>query len=233
MNNTHNKIKKVLVFSARLLPWLILAVVFISFLAGGGEISLEDILNYTPENPFAAAAFMWLVYAVKGVFMIPIKLLFLVGGRIFPLPAALLVNTVGLALAITVPYILGRFSGRDLTVKLLEKYPRLSEFRQLRDKNAFFFSFIIRAIGIVSGDMVSLYCGNTRIPYIKYLAGGVLGYMTRIICVTVAGREITDLTSPVLYIAIAVNIVTCGLALLIFRIYRKKSEEKERKPDNG
>ena len=159
----------------------------------------------------------WLVF--------PVMLLFAVSGQLFPLPAALAVNTVGIAITLSVPYWIGRFSGRDLTERLLVKYPKLREVRAMRQRNNFFFSFLTRAIGLLSCDVLSLYFGNTRMPYLPYVTGAVLGFLPDVVCATILGDQIKNVGSPAFWITVAVNLSCCAAGLLAYLLYRRRLQK--------
>lgn len=208
----------------RLLPFLCMAAAVLWFLCCGRELSLEDILSYTPANPLAAALFIWLAFAVKSLSLLfPVLLLFAVSGRLFPLPWALLINTVGIALTLSIPYFIGRCSGADLTDRLIKKHPKLQEFRAMRRRNNLFFAFFVRVMGILPCDVVSLYLGNIRLPYAQYIAGGILGFMPDLICATILGMKISDVSSPWFWVTAAINVLICASSIPVYRLFRRKN----------
>ncbi|MBO5555547.1 MAG: TVP38/TMEM64 family protein [Oscillospiraceae bacterium] len=224
MDPVNTRENRLLSWLARLLPLLCMGGLLLWYLKTGHKLTLEDLLHYTPAQPLLAVFFVWLAFALKSLSLVfPVLLLFAVSGRLFPLPMALLVNVVGIAITLSVPYWIGRTAGRDLTQTLQKKHPRLSELRELRHRNNFFFSFLVRAIGILACDVVSLYFGNTRMPFVPYLLGGVLGFLPELVCATVAGMQMSDLHSPWFYITVAVNFLICGLSYLLYRAYRRRT----------
>ncbi len=220
----------------RLLPLLCMAGVVLWAVFRGGEFSVEAFLQYAPEDRVQAALFLWLAFAVKSLsLMLPVMLLFAVSGLLFPLPVALLINLVGIFITLSLPYGVGRFSGPDLTGRLMKKHPRLSELRTFRSRNNFFFSFIVRAVGVLPCDIVSLYMGNTRMPYAPYIAGGVLGFLPDLICATILGMQITHTDSPWFWVIVAVNLLFCLGSALLYRFTRRRSERKagQRPPEQA
>ena len=210
-------------WAARILPLAGLAGAVGWLLLSGHSITIEDILDYTPSQPLRAALFLWLAFALKSLSMVfPVMLLFAVSGQLFPLPIALAVNTVGIAVTLTVPYLLGRASELSFTDRLLEKYPKLHELRRVRETSSFFLSFISRAVGILACDVVSLYFGSTRLDYPAYIAGAVLGFMPDLICATILGQQIERWDSPAFWITLAVNILACVSSVFLYRWYRRR-----------
>lgn len=210
-------------WAARILPLAGLAGAVGWLLLSGHSITIEDILDYTPSQPLRAALFLWLAFALKSLSMVfPVMLLFAVSGQLFPLPIALAVNTVGIAVTLTVPYLLGRASELSFTDRLLEKYPKLHELRRVRETSSFFLSFISRAVGILACDVVSLYFGSTRLDYPAYIAGAVLGFMPDLICATILGQQVERWDRPGFWITLAVNILACVSSVFLYRWYRRK-----------
>lgn len=208
---------------SRILPLLCMAAAVTWVLLSGRSVTVDDILNYTPSQPVLAALFLWLAFALKSLSLVfPVVLLFAVSGQLFPLPLALAVNTVGIAITLTIPYLLGRASELDFTDKLIRRYPRLLELRRIRENSGFFLSFISRAIGILACDVVSMYFGSTRLSYPAYIAGAVLGFMPDLICATILGQQIEEFDSPGFWITLAVNILACVSSFFFYRWYKRK-----------
>lgn len=230
MSTFFEKLKRVFSQLLRLLPLLCMAAAAIWFLSSGRHMTIEDMLNYTPTQPLLAALFMLLAFALKSMTLLfPVMLLFAVSGRLFSLPVALLVNTLGIAITVSLPYFIGSASGADLTQQLMVKYPKLAQLRAMRQKNKFFFAFLVRAIGVLPCDVVSLYLGNTRLPYPQYILGSVLGFMPDLLCATILGMKISDMDSPWFWLTLGINLIFCTASFFIYRAYvrKLKPERKE------
>ncbi len=210
-------------WTARILPLLGMAAVGGLILFSGRSITVEDILNYTPSEPLYAILFLWMAFALKSLSLVfPVLVLFAVSGQLFPLPIALAVNTVGIAITMTIPYLLGRASELDYSEKLLARYPKLQAIRKLRESNSFFLSFLARAIGVLPCDVVSMYFGSTRMYYPAYIAGAVLGFLPDMICATILGQHIKDYHTPGFWITLGINIIACISSYLFYRWYKKR-----------
>ena len=84
------------IWAVRLLPFLLIAAGILLFGRRLRGMSVEDILQYTPANAWLAALVLIGFYAVKSLSVVfPLLVLYLCAGILFPLPAALLVNTAG------------------------------------------------------------------------------------------------------------------------------------------
>ena len=207
----------------RALPLLGMAGAMLWLFLSGEELSVDTVLSYTPKMPFLAALFLLLLYGLKSLSLtLPILLLDTVCGVLFPLPVAILVATLGTAITLTIPYFIGRGAGPDMTETLQQKHPRLRELREMRSRNELFLAFLIRIVGILPCDVVSLYLGNTRMPFPKYLLGGVLGFLPDVLTATVVGMKADDRSSPWFWGAIALNLLVAGGSTLFYALYRRR-----------
>ena len=210
-------------WGARILPLLCMGAVLLWALRTGRSVTIDDLLDYTPRQPLLAALFLWLAFGFKSLSMVfPVIALFAVSGQLFPLPIALAVNLAGITITLTLPYLLGRAAELNYTDRLVQRYPKLLEIRRLREENGLFLSFIARAIGVLPCDVLSLYFGGTRMPYLPYITGAVLGFLPDLICATVLGQQIEDVHSPGFRITLAINILACVSSYLFYRWYKRK-----------
>ena len=206
-----------------MIPLIGLAVAVGLIVFSGRSVTVEDVLNYTPSEPLLAALFLWLAFALKSLSLVfPAYVLFAVSAQLFPLPVALAVNVVGITITLTLPYLLGYASELDFSERLTEKYPKLVEIRRLRENSSFFLAFLARAIGILACDVVSMYFGSTRMKYIPYITGSVLGFMPDLVCATLLGQQIEDYRSPAFWITLTINGLCCLGGFLLYRWYKKR-----------
>lgn len=83
------------------LPLIACIILIVPFLASDTDITVQTILNYTPESPFAAAIVILLLYALKSVSLVfPVVVLQIAAGHLFQTPAALLINFLGRAITL-------------------------------------------------------------------------------------------------------------------------------------
>lgn len=209
------------------LPLIICMILIVLFLVSGNDITVQAVLSYTPESPFAAAMVILLLYALKSVsFVFPVAVLQIAAGHLFDTPAALLLNFLGRAVTLSIPYWIGRFSGSDLISNLQGKYPRLKEFCGRQGQNPVFISFLLRTFCFLPGDAVSLYLGAIRIPFSYYLTGGVLGTTLGVVLATILGASITEPGSPAFWLSASLMIFMAVISSIFYlRSSRKKAAE--------
>ena len=216
------KNKRIIIF-LEALPLIVCIIFIILFLASGNDITVQSVLSYTPESPFAAAIVILLLYALKSVsFVFPIAVLQIATGHLFQIPVALLINFLGRAVTISIPYWVGRFSGSELINNLQKKYPKLKEICDKQGQRPVFISFLLRTFSFLPGDAVSLYLGATGIPFPCYFAGGVLGTALGVVLATILGSSITEPGSPAFWLSSLLMALTAIISVIFYLRHNKR-----------
>ena len=182
-----------------------------------------------------AALVFWGCYAVKSLSVFfPLLVLYAAAGRVFPLSKALLVNLIGLVICESIPYGIGRLSGTSLAAKLREKYPKLLALETLHQRGSFPLAALTRAVGVVPGDLASLYFGAVRLPYFPYLMGSLTGLLPMMVADTLLGKGIGGAMSPELLAAWGISVLIAAASLLFCRnILKKTWNHKEQSNENS
>lgn len=214
-----NILKKGAIVFFRILPIAIILILSIFIGTHKENITVEQIINFTPKSIPLAILFLLVMYALKSLsFVFPSALLMIVSGSIFNIPTALIVNVVGTAISTSIPFFIGKFSGSDFTESLMKKHQKLEALDALQKNNDFFFAYIARLIGGLPCDAVSMYMGSSDLKYTHYIAGSLLGFIPRIIAYTLIGITLIDTSSPAFIITIVLNIVIAVISLIIYKI---------------
>lgn len=209
-----------------LLGLIWLSIIFLLF-RHRKDFTVEEILNFTPSNPLLAALTMLALFALKSISIVLYSgILYTVDGLLFPLPLAILLNLLGTVIMVTIPYRIGRRMGASAVEHILEKYPKAEKLRELRQQNDFIFVLLVRVLGVLPCDIVSLYMGAIGIQYPQYLLGCLLGLLRSAVTLPLVGLGIKDLHWPILLIALGLQLFFVALTLLIGRIYHKKQQGK-------
>ena len=196
--------KKMIDNIRKYLPAVLLLVLLLFCIRYREDLSVERILSYTPEEPVKAALLMLGLYAVKSVsFIFPIAILQLAVGHLFSTGTALLVNFLGRAVTLALPYWMGRFSGASMVESLTAKYPKLKTVVDYQNGNCLYISFFMRTL--------------------NYMAGGVLGTLPGVILATIFGANIKNPKSPAFWLSAVLLVMISVFSILIHRhISRKK-----------
>lgn len=190
----------------------------------GQPLSVQTILMYTPENKILAAGILLAFFALKSLTIVfPLSILYLACGVLFQPPTAVLISTLGLAIAITIPYVIGRYSGKQTVQEICRKYPKAAQVAKYQETNTFFACFITRIVGFLPGDVVSLYFGACAASYPVYLTAGVSGSLLSIVTTTLLGEQINNPFSREFFIIFVCRIlVSAGAIVTNYRWNQKK-----------
>ncbi len=212
-----NKIKSILLTILRFAPLAVCTVFMCIYLFSGEEITVESLMNFAPEKPLFAAIFLVLLYAFKSLTVFfPIAVLNVLGGFLFEPYYALIINSIGVLVELTIPYWIGRASGTNFADKLCQKHSKFAEIISEGSENNFFMSFFLRVISCLPGDAISMYFGASKVPFWTCLLGSFLGTLPGVIATTLLGMSITDPASPVFWVSIG---LTVGISVISFLIY--------------
>lgn len=205
--------------------WIILILVL---LLHRDQITVENIVSFSPGNTLLAVLVLLLGYVVKGFTMlINGYILYGAAGIMFSPPVAVGVTLVGSAIMTTIPYWMGRKGGAKTVEALTAKYKKLESLRTIQKRNEILFPFLLRALGVLPCEIVSMYLGACRLNFGKYLMGSLLGLLPSIIAFAVMGEYVTDPGSPQFLIAAAIWLVGVFAGVILSFKGRKKEECKE------
>lgn len=206
-----------------------LAVIVILFV-NRDKFTVDSVVRYTPSNRFLAAAVIIILFALKSLsIFIYCGILYAASGILFDIPTAIIINIIGTAVMVSIPYFIGRRSGRELTEKIVKKYPKAAFIADFRVGNDFLVTLFVRLIGILPCDIVSLYFGARGTNYPKYLTACVIGMLLPAVTMPVIGTNISNIRSPQFIISVLLNALTMIVSSIIYLIYRnRKKKSKER-----
>lgn len=203
---------------------IIFAVLFMTF---GKDITFDKLLNYTPDNKLLAAIVIIMMFGMKSLTVFfPIIAIMLVSGAIFNTFTAIIVNIIGVIVCISIPYFIGWFSGGEMTEKLINRNKKLRLLADYQQKNRFFFSYFVRVLGFLPCDIVSLYIGSMKIPYLIYITGSILGFLPGLIATTVIGDSITNPKSPAFIISCVFAVILSVSSFLVYTFIIKRKNKK-------
>ncbi len=126
----------------------------------------------------------------------------------------------------TIPFLMGKKAGADVLVQLRQKNQKLELLQDLQSENEFFIAFIIRTIGMLPGDLVSMYLGASNMRYSRYISGTVLGLLPAIIAFSVMGMSIDDPGSPEFIISVCGEVGLVLLSLALYFLWRRNKNKR-------
>ena len=217
---------KAVQFILQALPFIVIIFIVIVFLLSGNKFTVERLLSYTPDNYLWAATFILMLFAVTSVSIImPVVVLYITTGCIFPLFPALLINFAGEIIGVAIAYWVGRYAGSNFAEKLIIKYPKVKELSEKQQRNEWFISYFLRVCPIPN-CAVSLYLGSMNISFRKYIIAGFLGELPAVIYSTLIGASLSEPSSLMLIISAAVTIILSGSSVIIYKYIQKTKIKK-------
>ncbi|MCD8118037.1 MAG: VTT domain-containing protein [Lachnospiraceae bacterium] len=184
---------------------------------------MENLEELAPEEPLYAVVFMILLYAFKSLTVFfPIAVLNILGGFLFMPGYALIVNSIGVLVELTISYWAGRISGAGLVERMCAKYPKLGEVLGERESDSLFLTFLLHMVCFLPGDAVSMCFGARKMPFFKFLIGSFLGVLPGMAATTLLGSNITDPTSPAFWIFVGLIAGISALSVLIYFLWKMK-----------
>ncbi|MBQ9687459.1 MAG: VTT domain-containing protein [Oscillospiraceae bacterium] len=206
------------------LVWTAVVLVLIHL---NGQLTVEELLRYTPENPALAILVLLALFLLKGVdFLVHSGLLYGVSGVLFPLPLALAVSLAGAVVMLIPAYFAGRRLGAPAVAHIAARHPRIQAVAQLPERSHFVLAVLLRATGLPA-TVAGVYMGAVGFGFVPYLFGSLLGLLPVLIAFTVMGTGIGDLSSPVFWLGLAIRWTVALLSIfLTTRVVRQEKHEK-------
>lgn len=203
--------------------WLVVIMVCLFCMK---DITIEKIVEFTPENKLGTAVIMMLLFALKSLSVVVYSgILFAALGVMFELPTALLLSVCGSAIIATLPFFIGRKLGSGQIERLGRKYPKLSIIKAMRTSNDFLFVLLTRLLGVIPFDIASLYMGAAGLKYKNYILGSVLGMLQLSVPMTVMGYAAEDPTSATFTVSVAVQLFISVASMIGMYFFMKKTKK--------
>lgn len=218
------KISAALKTAVQVAPLVMVAVCVLIYLKFFRGVTIEHILEFTPENLWLAALVMIALFAMKSLSMFfPMIILVAATGSIFPnYFAALLVNCIGVLAMITLPYLIGRYAEREFVENLINKRKNADKLREFKSENELFIAYFMRVVNVLPCDVVSMFLGSANFSPAKYFLGSFLGIFPGLVTTTLMGANVQNPASPAFWAAAIVEVVFAVGSTIAYRLYKKK-----------
>lgn len=217
-------IKMVLKRAAQLSPLLMIGIMAVLYITVFRHMTPEQILEYTPAEPIAAAVVILLMYALKSMsYFFPMMLIAAAAGAIFPVYIAIPLNLFGLVIMATVPYLLGKYIESEAVDRLALKYKKIEMIKEYSRDRQLSGAFFLRIISCLPYDIVSLAMGSLRFDYKKFLLGSFLGTAPGFILTTIMGSAITEPLSPEFLICAGAEVFIAIVSALAYKLHKSRA----------
>ncbi len=230
MKNKNEKIIKILqgasaVFMAAM---LITMVVLINKF----NINLENaaqLSTYIKGGTLTVAIVIIAFTVIKSFALVfPPAVIFAVSGLLFEnMWVAVLVNFIGVALSVILPYYLGKFTGKDMLDTLKARFPKIKKLDDFAGKNEFMVVYVVKASGVVPSDLMSVIYGAMNVNFFKFFLASNFGMLPFNILFTMLANK-GDLSNPysLLYI-IPIPVFVVIMSIVVKKMTAKNKTKEE------
>ena len=181
-----------------------------------GVIDLGTLPQLVADKPALAVLVALGLYALKGISVAVVYHVLVVSvALVFPLPAALIINAVGLAVSLSDSYMIGRHTDPSDLNGLLDRHPRIKRFFDPSQEMGFAACFVIHSLGL-SMEVLGVLFGMLRTGYGTYLVSSWLAIYPKTVCFTILGNQM-NLHSPVFWVLMVLHVGMMAYALVYCR----------------
>ena len=225
----YDKLVKALQIAAGV--FMLIMVVVCVVLMKKYDISVTNVSAITDKltgGIVAVAALIILFNLIKSFALIVTpSIIFVISGIVFDsVWVAILVNFLAVAIGLIPPYFLGRFTGKGMVDTLRKRFPKVNKIDSFADQNGFIVSFILKASGIIPGDLSSLILGAMDINFRDFYIGATLGTLPINIMWAILGNK-GDLSNPYTFLyLLPIVIFAVVMSVVVKKITDKKDSEK-------
>ncbi len=189
------------------------------------HLDVRALIDAAP-SVWVAAALVLGIYCVKAVvFVIPASLIYISVGMAFPTAAAVALNCAGIALEVTISYLLGKLLGGEKVDAMLRGKKGYATLEKLKTKGRFAFVFLLRFTSFPI-DFGSLFFGASDFAFPSYFLMSLAGIYPRVIVMTILGYGIYELI-PMKYILLAIlcALPVAAVVLIVNTVKKKKAAQ--------
>lgn len=190
------------------------------------ELTVQDILSYSPNNVFLAFFILLGFYCLKSVVvLLPITILYISAGIMFPIPWAVAITYFCLACEMSIGYVIGRRLGRGGVEMLVKKNAKIGKLLAPSDSIFNTVCFFVRLVpGPLPLDVMSILFGATRVSYSRYIVFSLLGVSPGMIALVVAGNSISNPLSKEFLIPFGIALAVTLAAFIALQVVKKRKD---------
>lgn len=172
--------------------------------------SLTELLSGSAWGPVLYVA----VYAIQPVVAFPVPLLSVAAGFLFGPAVGLLAAVVGISVASSFSYLIGRYFGRDL-IDSAQASGLIARYTARLRCNTFMYVLILRLV-FLPYEVISMLCGFLGLPWRPFAMGTALGILPGLVALVLFGASIQgDFTGDLPSLTLDSTVLAISGAILI------------------
>lgn len=189
-----------------------------------GVLFLTDTLDFkstvaaVSENKPLALTVIFALFLLKGcALVVPFAAVLICSALVFDIQTAVIVNTIGTAICISLSYFVGRFSKELTFEKVMDKYPKFRKYFENASDYSFTFCFAVHSFHLPM-EVQGVLFGLLRTPYLTYLSSSMLALLPSMMYMTIFGDNF-DLSNKYFWVFVAVDLLVIAIGV----IYSKRN----------
>lgn len=194
------------------------------------EVRFDTLINYLEQIDNAVVKLdsdveiiicIFALYIAKCQLPIPMGLVCVISGMVFPLTQAIAINLVFTEFFFIVKYLEGKYIGAGWTGMILgmKKLKFIKEWIQFKGTGNPYVLGISRLLPAIPLGMVSKYYGSMRYDFVYYSLISLLGFMPRLYIYTKIGTAIYNPFSVQFLVLLIIITAFTGLSIIIFNTF--------------
>lgn len=222
----YDKLIKVLQMAAVLFMLSMVAVMLV--VMNKFDINIEnaaELSSYITGGTLTVALIIIAFTVIKSFALVfPPAVIFAVSGILFEnVWVAILVNFIGVALSMILPYYLGRFIGKELLDTLKGRFPKVKKLDDFAGKNEFMVAYVVKAAGVVPSDLMNIIYGAMNINFRKFFIASNLGMLPfNVLFSLLANKGDLSNSYTLLYI-IPIPVFVAVMSVIVKKMTAKKA----------
>lgn len=197
---------------------------------------LSWIEAFAAKNLIVAWLLMLSLYVFRAFIpFLPSFAFYAMSGRIFPgkvIPFA--VSLSGVTLLYILSYLIGLLKKRHVSSKAV-RIPLWRRYRMIRErmfyklanvmKDRHFGTLLFLSLSPFPQKLLGRVCGRMRMNFSVFLTAALLGTTPEVMSVTLLGKSISDLSSPLFYVSLFMTVTVTVISMILFQKSNKKETQ--------
>jgi len=200
---------------------LLLAVLLLAHFVGVSRLTPESIRNLMISFGGWGPVVYVFVYTIRPLLLFPAIILTLAGGLAFGPWWGTLYVLVGGLLGACLCFAIARLLGHEKMKKYLGNFSQIKAFDNQMMDHGFRSMLIMRLVPIFPYDPVSYLAGLSKISFRDYALATAIGMVPGAFAYNVLGQSLTDMLSPVFFMAVALVLLVTFTPLVYHFVKHK------------
>ncbi len=197
--------------------------------------SVENFISGL-NRPLALLVILFFFFIKSFVPIVPLSVLFISSGLVFPSFLPFLINAVGFCLLVSVKFFFGKKYGSGRADKLAKRFQPVKKVLRLEGNGNKLALFLLRFVPFVPVNTVSRLYGTTSMKIPEYIFFSLLGFLPRLLSWSFVGCNITNPFTFSFTLPVIVLLIVSGISLilvsLILKLLNNDNSERTVKNEN-